>query len=240
MKTITPLAALGTALLIGTATLAVPTTRASAEDLRGIEWTASLGAEPTIEFSYRTSNTSLSIDNVGGDIASVRTALNAGGSTAFTIEREPGTLTCSGTLSQPYDGRGTCTFTSDKGFAADLEARHVPARGSELLAMALLGANRAMIDGLIQQGVAARSSDDVIAAAALKVTPEYVAGLQKAGLDLRSLEDAIACRALDVDAGYVQAMADAGYHATSEQIIAMKATGVTPEYARRMNAAAQN
>ena len=241
MKTITQVAALTTALLIGTATLAGPAARASAENLNGIAWTVSPGSEPTLEFSYRTSNTSLSIDNVEGDIAQLRGALAQGGSTSFTLDREPGVLTCDGTLSQPYEGRGTCNFAADREFEADLRTRHLaPEHSSDLLAMALLGATRAVIDGLAQQGVAPGSSDEVIAAAALKVTPEYVASLKGAGIDIHSLDDAIACRALDVDAGYVQAMAEAGYRPTAEQLIAMKATGVTPEYARRMNAAAQN
>ena len=101
-------------------------------------------------------------------------------------------------------------------------------------------ANRALIDGLTRQGVPPESADDVIAAAALEVTPEYVAELQAAGLKLAKLDDAVACRALEVDADYVRSLAAAGYHADAEQVVAMKAVGVTPEYARRMTAAAQD
>ncbi len=241
MKTITHVAALTTALLIGTATLAGSATRASAENVRGITWTVSPGSTPTLDFSYRTSTTALPVDRFDDPSGRLRSALAAEGSTAFSFTREPGVLTCQGAVSQPYSGRGTCTFAADADFEADLRARGLaPNDKDELLAMALLGATRAAIDGLTEQGVAPHSADDVIAAAALEVTPDYVAGLKEAGLDLTSLEDAVACRALGIDADYVRAMADAGYRASPQQLIAMKATGVTPEYARRMNAAARN
>ena len=244
MKTVTQIAALTTALLLGSATLAGPATTARAGDMPEITWSVSSANDdrgaPTIEFRHDTSNTSFSLDNEA-DLNEIRAALGSQGSVAFTLDREPGILTCLGSNEDAYEGRGSCTFAADKAFEAELRARNLAPDGDgELLAMTLLGANRALIDGLTREGVAPESSDDVIAAAALEVTPEYVASLKVAGLTLDKLDDAIACRALEVDADYVRALADAGYHPKADDVVAMKAVGVTPEYARRMNAAAQN
>ena len=244
MKTVTHIAALTTVLLIGSATLAGPASQAGAKEMSGIAWTASpadkAGEAPTIVFDYDDGSTSFSLDDETG-LTEVRSALAVAGGTAFTIVREPGTIACRGTAEASYDGRGTCAFTPDESFKADLRVRNLSPRDrGELLAMTLLGADRALIDGLIRAGVAPESAEDVIAAAALEVTPEYVAGLKSAGLDLRTIEDAVACRAVEVDAAYVRALADAGYRPDAERVVAMKAVGVTPEYARRMNAAAQN
>ena len=132
-------------------------------------------------------------------------------------------------------------FVTNLRFVRDLRARHLaPDRRSDLLAMALLGVTRGLIDGLAREGVSPSSADEVIAAAALEVTPEYVASLRGAGLTLAKLDDAVACKALDVDAAYVRSLAEAGVHADAEQVVAMKAVGVTPEYARRMADAAQD
>ena len=244
MRTVTHIAALTTVLLIGSATFAAPASQAVAEEMSGITWTVSpadgAGEAPTIEFTYDDGNSSFSLDDEN-QLAEVRGALGAAGDIGFTLAREPGTIACRGTAEAPYDGTGSCVFTPDESFQTDLRARNLaPEDRGELLAMALLGADRALIDGLTRAGVAPESAGDVIAAAALEVTPEYVAGLKSAGLDLRSIEDAVACRALEVDAAYVRALSDAGYRPDAEQVVAMKAVGVTPEYARRMNAAAQN
>ncbi len=244
MKTITQIAALTTALLVGSASLAGPATTARAGERGDIAWTVSPANDPqgapTIEFRHDTSNTSFSLDK-DADLAEITAALTAAGDVGFTLTREAGTLRCQGTNDGAYEGRGSCTFAADRGFEQDLRARHLAPEGrGELLAMTLLNANRALIDGLTRQGVPPESADDVIAAAALEVTPEYVAELQAAGLKLAKLDDAVACRALEVDGEYVRALAEAGYHADAEQVVAMKAVGVTPEYARRMTAAAQD
>lgn len=236
------LAILAVVLTIGPATNAAPGTPASNNG--EIEWTVSPAPDaagvPNLEFRRGTSNVTVALDGDPADLVPVRKALASAGAVAFTINREPGLLTCRGSLEGADHGHGACSFAPDRAFERDLVARHLgPRHEEELLAMALLGVDRALIDGLARQGVAPRSAGDVIAAAALGVSPDYVRALRSAGLDLVSLEDAIACRALDIDAAYVRAMAEAGYRASAEQMIAMKATGVTPEYARRMNAAAQ-
>lgn len=247
MNILPNLAAAATALMLGSATTATDALAPETSALAGIEWTVAAAngprAAPTLEFEYRSNNSTFTLDVSRPDLAEVRAALAAPApnGVTFTIEREPGTVACRGTLEGSYEGRGACTFAVNRVFQHALVARKLaPSRKEDLLAMALLGANSAMIDGFVRQGVAPRSADDVIAAAALGVNPDYVGGLKAAGLALDKFEDAIAAKALEIDAAYVRAMADAGFQSDVAQIIAMKATGVTPEYARRMHAAAQN
>lgn len=247
MKILPALAAAATAMMIGSASVAVDPPAVTADVLTGIEWEISpAGGDdgaPSLDFEHRANSSTFSLDGDQPDLSGVRAVLGSpsSGGIAFTIAREPGTVACRGTLARAYEGRGTCSFAPDRAFEQELRARDLaPTRREDLLAMALLGVDRAMIDGFAREGVAPRSADEVIASAALGVTPGYVGGLKAAGLPLDRLEDAIAARALGVDAGYVRGMAEAGYRPTAEQIVAMKAVGVTPEYARRMNAAAQD
>lgn len=245
MKTISYLAALTTALLVGSATMAGPAAPASAEEIGGIEWTVSPADgprdAPSIEFRRRTGQTSFSLNQNDDRLAEVRAALASAGTSGFTLVREPGVLTCHGAVRGAFDGHGTCRFATDEGFEELLRARHLELEDrGELLTMALLDVSRAMIEGFAQAGVPAKTSDELIAAAALKISPDYVAELRSAGLDLDSIEDTVACRALDVDGAYVRALVEAGYRPDAEQVVAMKAVGVTPQYARRMTAAAQD
>ena len=186
MKTITQIAALTTALLVGSVLLAGPATTARAEDMSDIAWTVSPANDahgaPTIEFRHDTSNTSFSLDK-DADLGEITTALAAAGDVGFTLTREAGSLSCQGKNAGPYDWRGSCTFAADRGFEQELRARDLAPEGrGDLLAITLLNANRALIDGLTRQGVPPESADEVIAAAALEVTPDYVAELQAAGL----------------------------------------------------------
>lgn len=243
MKIFPKPAVLAAALMLGSAAAAPSWSQAGTADLTDIAWTASDAGTPTLRIRYESSSSTLPLDGGEPDLASVRAALgspNQGGVT-FAIDREPGLLTCRGTLDRRYDGSGDCVFAPDAAFEASLEARGlVPQRKEDLLTMALVDVDLALIDGLTRQGLAPRSANDVIAAAALDVTPGYVADLQSAGLTLKSIDDAVACRALGVDDAYVRGIVAAGYEPSAQELIAMKATGVTPEYAQRINAAARN
>lgn len=57
---------------------------------------------------------------------------------------------------------------------------------------------------------------------------------------LTDVEDAIACKALGVDGAYVRGLAAAGYRKLSaNEVVSMKAMGVTADYAQAMNRAAK-
>lgn len=208
-----------------------------------IEWAVAPAAASdrnvNLQFSHRTSRISVPLSD-DPTLAEARAALESGGAVTFVIGREAGSLTCGGTVKSANAGMGTCRFVPERSFTEYLRARGLaPHDDSEQLAMALLDVDRGLIEGLTGEGLVPRSAQDAIAAAALKVTPEYVGGLKRAGLALSEVADAIACRALGVDAAYVQALAVLGYGPDVQQVIAMKAVGVTPEYVRQMNAAVQ-
>lgn len=245
MKMFSKPAVIAATLMLGAATSAPGWSRGGAADLTDITWTVSDTAKdaPTLRIRHEGSSSSFPLDAGELDLERARAALGSPtqGAVAFTIDREPGLLSCSGVLDRRYEGSGDCVFAPDAAFEAGLEARGLaPKRKEDLLTMALVDADLALIDGLTRQGLPPRSVDDVIAAAALDVTPGYVAGLQSAGLSFKSIDDAVACRALGIDEAYVRGIVAAGYEPRTHDLIAMKATGVTPEYAQKINAAARN
>jgi hypothetical protein len=240
MTTFGKATALAVALLIGAAAPARTPTASPPLNIHDIAWSVSEAKGRDVQFSYERGHDSFSLDPDRSELAELRAALDRpAGDVAFTVAREAGTLSCRGTLDRPFDGVGTCDFAGDPRFVEALASRHLrPEHRADLLAMALVDANLALIDGLSANGLPARNTGDVIAAAALHLTPEYVGSLASAGLEMKSIDDAIACRALGIDGEYVRGIIAAGYAASTREIIAMKATGVTPEYARKMNAAA--
>ncbi len=245
MKMFSKPAVLAAALMLGSTTTDPGWSQNGAAELTDIAWTVSDtgGSAPTLRIHHESSSSTFPLDDGEPDLASVRAALGSPnqGAVTFTIDREPGLLTCRGTLDRRYDGSGDCVFAPDAAFEAGLNARRLaPKRQEDLLTLALVDADLALIDGLSRQGLAPRSLNDVIAAAALDVTPGYVASLQSAGLDLESIDDAVACRALDIDEAYVRGIVAAGYEPRARDLVAMKATGVTPEHAQNINAAARN
>lgn len=233
------------ALMLGPATAAQGSAERGADELTGIGWAVDAERHsglPRLTIRFDRSNSTVRLDPARRDLAQAGAVLGSArrGAVAFAIDRDPGILTCRGSLDQPYDGSGTCTFAARPGFEAGLRSRGIdPDKRGDLLAMALVDADLELIDGLARQGLAPRNANEVIGAAALEVTGRYVGGLRSAGLPLTSLADAFACRALGVDDAYVRGIAAAGYRPDVRQIVAMKATGVTPEYAQRMNAAAR-
>jgi hypothetical protein len=187
-------------------------------------------------------SSSVSIGAAKSDFAQVRAALDApaGERVAFSISREPGVLVCQSAVQARHQRGGNCRFAPNLSFAAALRERGLrPEQASDMLGMTLVDVDLAFIDGLTRQGLAPRTTGDVIGAAALGVTPAYVSGLQSAGLKLTDISDALACRALDVDEAYVRGIVATGYRPDALQIVAMKAVGVTPDYAQKMNRAAR-
>ena len=245
MKMFSKPAVLAAALMLGSASATPSWSQGGAANLTDIAWTVSDTARsaPTLRLHHKSSSSTFPLDDGEPDLASVIAALGSPtrGAVTFTIDREAGLLTCRGTLDRRYDGSGDCVFAPDAAFETGLNARGLAPKSKEdLLTLALVDADLALIDGLTRQGLSPRSLDDVITAAALEVTPSYVAGLRSAGLDLKSMDDAVACRALGVDEAYVRGIVAAGYEPRAHDLIAMKATGVTPEYAQKINAAARN
>lgn len=211
--------------------------------LNDIEWKATPASgkgKPHLRVNRHQSNSDVAVDGSRRGLAGTEAALRSGsGPVSFTIVHDSGTLTCSGALMKAFDGAGTCRFTADRRFEAELASRGLaPKDRDDLLAMLLVDATIELADGLTAEGLRLKNDGDLIAAAALKVTPAYVRDLKSEAMVLTDVGDAIACKALDVDGVYVRGLATAGYRGLSARdVIGMKAMGVSPEYARAMNRA---
>jgi hypothetical protein len=195
------------------------------------------GSSWQLRFTDDNSNSS-----IGPDAADVRGIVDAishapvGQEVAFKLSREAGRLSCTGRAEGGGRASGTCRFDPDNGFAAQLATRGLaPDDAGDMLALTLVDAHLATVDGLLADGFRFDDAGDLIAVSALGVTAAYVAELRGAGLKVDELGDLIAAKALKVDARWLGEMADAGYPGLEiGQAIQMRALGVTPDYAMRM------
>lgn len=247
MKFIPQVALCAAAVMLGTGNDAIIASQNPDGTDDMITWSVSPGRykgdAPLITFRYGESDIFFTIDDQRADLESLRAALNDPGvkNVRFDLKREPGSVTCTGRMKGVFDAQGSCKFVANAAFEYELRSRNLsPEQKSDLIAMSLFGVDLAFVDGLIKAGVVPGSINDVIAASALNVTPEYVAGLAAAGIPITSIEDAIACRALQIDQAYIRDIAASGLMPTASELIAMKATGVTSEFAVQLSAALQN
>ena len=207
-----------------------------------IDWSYRDDDEPgqttQLRFSHNGMMTSFSPDEAAGIMGELATASLAspGEAVTFTLVREAGTLVCSGRVERAGSASGTCRFDPDKRFTDALSRRGLPPDDTnDVLALALVNARIALVDGLLDQGYRFDDANDVIAVAALDVSPGYAGELRGAGLKVDDLDDLVAARALHVDAAWLGEMAQAGYpNLKIEQATQMRALGVTPDYAVRM------
>ena len=211
--------------------------------MEGIAWIASRDEDglrtQRLRLTYENSSSEFTLDANESSFGEARRNLAAPrGQVDFAIQRDAGTLGCSGTLRAAFKGRGTCVFNADAGFVNKLDALNIEWRSDDLLAMALVDADEALVDGLARAGITLRNAEELVAAAVLDLSTEYLGELKRAGLPSLTIEDAVACRAIGVDGAFVRGLVAAGYRPSVQQAIAMKAVGVTPEYARNMNRAA--
>jgi hypothetical protein len=160
-----------------------------------------------------------------------------GEAVSFTVQREAGTIACSGTVVAVGKASGTCRFDPDQGFIAQLQAHDLtPEDSEELFVLALVDARVASVDGLSREGFVIGEVDTVVALAALEVTPEFARSLKSAGLAIDDTDNLIAAKAVGVDPAWLQGMADAGYTGLdADRAIQMRALDITPDYARKMS-----
>jgi len=236
----------GGAALLSILACSAPTAAADPLVLSDVSWVAEPAGgtkdAPRVRIQHRKSNSDQRFDGSRPHFAAAEAALGrtTPGPVSFTVTHDAGTLSCTGTLTRAFEGKGACRFTSDPAFEKELSERGLsPDHRSTLLAMLLVDATIELADGLANEGVRPKDADDLIAAAALEVRPEYIRDLKSEALVLTDVEDAIACKALGVDGAYVRGLAAAGYRKLSaDEVVGMKAMGVTGEYAQAMNRAA--
>jgi hypothetical protein len=197
------------------------------------------GSSWQLSFEHDRSASTLGPDK-SPDLTQVADAIrhtSVGQAVSFTVNREAGSLSCTGRAEAVGRGSGTCRFRPDSHFAAELARRGIaPEDSDDMLGLTLVDARLASVDGLVEQGYRFERADDLIAVAALGVSPSYAGELRTAGLEVAELDDLVAARALRVDAAWLGQMARAGYPKLKvEQAIQMRALGVTPDYAMKMS-----
>ncbi len=237
----------GSTALLSVLACAAPTAAADPLVLTDVNWVAEPAGgkkgSPRVRIQHKQSSSDQALDGSRPTFADAAAALgrSAPGPVSFTVTHGAGTLSCTGTLSRAFEGKGECRFTSDPGFERQLSERGLaPERRTTLLAMMMVDATIDLADGLTREGVRPKDANDLIAVAALDVTPAYVRDLKSEAIVLTAVEDAIACKALGVDGAYVRGLAAAGYRKLSaDDVVAMKAMGVSPAYAQAMNRAAK-
>lgn len=196
------------------------------------------GTHEQLRFKYDRSNSSIGSD----DDPQVRSVIRAiaqaapGQAISFSLAREAGTIACRGRAEASGRAGGTCRFDPANGFATELARRGIAPKDSDgLLALTLVDAHLAALDGLAGQGFRFDDAGDLIAVSALGVTPAYAGELRAAGLKVDELANLIAAKALKIDAQWLGEMARAGYPGLAVgQAIQMRALGITPAYAMRM------
>ncbi|AQA00251.1 hypothetical protein BWQ93_18645 [Sphingopyxis sp. QXT-31] len=264
MKTLNFASSLAVLSVLACTTPSQPATAAAQEsgaengDMRwSVEPDGGKDRAPKLRLSHRRTTSDLSLDADLGvkrpEFGAAQSALGGSGPVRFSVRHESGTLECSGTLAQSYDGEGRCSFTPDAAFERALASRGLaPDKRGDLFAMLIVDATIELADGLTAEGVKPGDWDDLVAAAALEVTPAFVRGfkgtslqlsdvrdLNAAGFAKLGIDDVTGMKALGVTGDYVRELRTAGYDKLSaEDVIGMKAMGVTGDYARRMNGAA--
>ena len=203
-----------------------------------IEWSYRADPEPRLQITRKGMNSTFDASELPEIMETLAAASprSPGEAVSFSLAREAGALACSGRTTGDGDAEGTCRFDATESYLAALAERRLrPEDDTELLALALVDARIALVDGLSRAGFRIEEAGDLIAVAALDVTAGFAEELKGAGLAIDDLEDLIAARALELDAAWLSEMAAAGYpNLTVEQAIQMRALDVTPDYARRM------
>lgn len=115
------------------------------------------GGTSPLRFSHNGMMTSFSPAEASGIMGELATAslANPGEAVSFTVAREAGSLACRGRVGDAGSASGTCRFDPDKRFTDALTRRGLPPEDSdEVLALALVDAHLALVDGLLDQDIA--------------------------------------------------------------------------------------
>ena len=133
-----------------------------------------------------------------------------GGPLRFRIAREAGTVECSGTGAQGR-GTGTCSFSANPAFAAELERRGLgrpsqvqqfhlalhPVTSADLAELDRLGYARPDMDGLVAMGIHGATGD-------------YLRELDRAGYRVGTVEQLVGMRIHGVTGDYIGRLAAIG------------------------------
>ena len=162
-----------------------------------IEWSYRADPEPRLQITRKGMNSTFDASELPEIMETLAAASprSPGEAVSFSLAREAGALACSGRTTGDGDAEGTCRFDATESYLAALAERRLrPEDDTELLALALVDARIALVDGLSRAGFRIEEAGDLIAVAALDVTAGFAEELKGAGLAIDDLEDLIAAR----------------------------------------------
>lgn len=241
---------LGAALLAATITVTATTsTRAAAETVPSIDWAidrqdARHDGKVQLSLHSRWGRNSRSnwtqsyhVGELRGLAASQLNAASAA-PVRFALIREPGRLDCAGSASRG-GGQGTCGFTPDAGFAAELVRRGIGRPDAHTAySLTMAGVGRGLLDALAEYRYVTPTLSQLTAMGIHGATAPYVRALAASGYRLGSANDLVAFRIHGVDAGYIAALGAANpslRRVPANDLVAFRIHGVRPELVRAYN-----
>ncbi|HEX2625222.1 MAG TPA: hypothetical protein VHM21_08215 [Sphingomicrobium sp.] len=213
-------------------------------DASNIRFTAEAGQQPgEIQLSLRSGrdNGNFSHGFGTGELAGLdRAVLDSGraGPVRFTLTRDAGRIDCDGQAAARR-ATGTCRFTADAAFGDYLAKNGMPRPTvDESYGLAVTGATRDLVDGLVQAKYAVDDVDDLMGLAAVGVTRGYIADLAGRGYRPDDTSDLVAFGALKISPAYIDAMSRSGYpRLDADAIVQFKALDISPDYIRALASA---
>ena len=156
----------------------------------------------------------------------------------FAVVRETGRLDCSGHGGQSR-AEGNCSFTPDPGFSQLLMSHGIGRpTADQAFGLMALDVRRATVDALAAARYPTPSIGQLMALTAVGVTGDYIRGLANIGYRPAKLDALVAMKALDISPDYVGGFIHAGYGLSSNELVQLKALGITPEFARSVRGTA--
>lgn len=159
------------------------------------------------------------------------------GPASFTIVREPGTFTCTGSAGEG-SGAGQFTYAESARFDDALASRGLGRPTlHQSLELAISGTTLAYVDQLRALGQRP-SITDIVRVLQHGVTPKYIADLASLGYRVTSLDQLVRLRDHGVTADFVRAVQTAGYRNLSpDDLVRLADHGVRERYIAEMRAA---
>jgi len=155
-----------------------------------------------------------------------------GGPLAFRIQRQAGTLSCTGN-GREGRGEGTCRFARDASYFDGLARRDVRVTADlDAWQLALFDVRLELLDELRRQDYRTPSVKDLIAAGIFQIDAAFVRALGAAGYRQRELDDLIPFRIHRITPGYIRSIkaANPRLKLETKDLVALHIHGVTPEW----------
>lgn len=195
-----------------------------------------------ITFSYSTADggsnnqgTGYSFDDLRGLSSSQVEGVSRG--VNFTIDREAGTIACTGNF-ENGKGSGTFVFTPSASFRSAMSSRGFEFNDRKQFAAATLDVTVALADDLSASGFSNLDTDDLFKARIFKIDSNFMREMAATGFPDLDMEDLVKARIFKIDANFVRDVVAMGFQTKSfEELVKFRIFKITPDYLREMQTA---